>query len=102
MESGFEPPPQTGGIPTQVKVFGLVALLVVLALVPHSFPLLVIGVIFWLLAKRQKSSGKLGPQMEALKILVNEVGRARNKGSKERPLEMLKRIERQLKTPPRA
>ncbi len=93
------------GPSSQTKAIGFVILLVVLAVVPHSLPFVVMAVVFWLLANRQRSSAKRSTQtqLEALKVLVSEVSRARNQGSQvsrgssERPLEMLGRIERQLK-----
>ena len=98
-----EPPPtaELGGIGSTAKAIGIVAVLLALAFVPHFFPLLVVAAVFWQILKR-RTSGKPSPQMEALKIFASEVSRSRNRSSKERPLEALRRVERQLKTPPRA
>jgi len=111
--ASFEPSPQQGqpdpetphgalprtasvqGTGTAVKTIGFVILISVLALVPHSFPLLILAVIGYLVWRNK--SGNPSPQSEVLKILVNEVRRPRSTASTGRPLDMLKRIEQQVK-----
>src|SRR6185295_19122881 len=97
-----EPTPsaQATGFSTRAKVIALAVVIVMVAYKPFALPFVVMAIVFWLLAKSKKSGGQ-SPQMEALKILVSEVKRARDQGSqasqgsqvaqvaKERPLEML-------------
>ena len=98
------PPAQGAGLSTQTKAIAFVIAIILLAVMPFLVPLAVIAAVFWFFSKSRKP-GQQSRQMDALKILVSEVSRAKQQGSqisKERPLEMLRRIERQLKTPPRA
>jgi hypothetical protein len=88
-------------IGSTAKAIGAFVVLLVVALVPHGFALLVVFAVLWILAKRT-GSAKPSPRMEALRIFVDEASRARSVGSKERPLEMLRRIEQQVKTRPKA
>ena len=78
-----------GGTKAILFVIGLL----LIALLPATIPLVVMAVVFWFLAKRQKAT----PQVEALKILVSEVTRARSGGQKQRPLDMLRQIEERLR-----
>ena len=92
----YPKPSADPGVSKLVKGIGLLIGLVLLSFVPSLIPPFVMGVVFWFMAKRQKSLAQ-SPQIKALKIFVNEVSRAGTSGSKERPLDMLRRIEEQLR-----
>ena len=86
------------GWSTQAKAIGFVVVLVVLAVVPHSLPILAVLAVLWMMANRTRAGSGSGPtQVEALRILVDEVRRPRSQTSTERPLERMRRLEEQLK-----
>jgi hypothetical protein len=94
-----EPPPPPATAPATAsgplpKIVGLVLLVIALSFIPHAFPLLAVGFILWQLAKR-RGGAPSNRQAEVLKILVDEVRKAK-KSPSTRPLEMLRRIEQQL------
>jgi hypothetical protein len=77
--------------------------LLVLAFVPHAVPLLIVAAVFWALWNRRRTdSQQRSGDVEALRILVNEVRRPRSQSSTDRPLTRLRKLEEQLRSRPRA
>ena len=87
------PPPvaRTGSPRQLLRIPGMVwmiLVLVVLATVPHAFPLLIVAAIGWQIWRRSRS-GERTLQTEAWRVFLREP---------EKPLERLQRIERELGT----
>ena len=76
------------------RMFWLTAVLVVLAFVPHAFPVLIVLAIAWQMFQR-RSAGDKKMQAEAWQAFVREL-KGLNKSSSDKPLERLRRIERDL------
>ena len=91
------------GFGVNLKAAAGVVVLLVLAFVPHSVPLLIVAAVFWALWNRKSTgSERQGGEIDALRILVNEVRRPRSKSSSDRPLSRMRQLEEQLKSRRRA
>ena len=94
---------RAAGLGVKLKAAALLAGLLVLAFVPHAVPLLIVAAVFWALWNRRRTdSQQRSGDVEALRILVNEVRRPRSKSSSDRPLSRMRKLEEQLKSRPRA
>jgi hypothetical protein len=94
---------RAAGLGVKLKAAALVAGLLVLAFVPHAVPLLIVAAVFWALWNRRRTdSQQRSGDVEALRILVNEVRRPRSQSSTDRPLTRLRKLEEQLRSRPRA
>jgi hypothetical protein len=86
------------GVPRQLlhvpRVLWVILVLVVLATVPHAFPLLIVLAIAWQLWQRSQS-GERTVQSEAWRVFLREL-QGGAKSAPEKPLERLQRIEREL------
>jgi hypothetical protein len=82
--------PQLGSVPWIVWI---VALLVILAVVPHAFPILVVSAILWMFGRGRQASQSTTRSMqnEVLRVLKNRAPSVRGVG--DRPLEQLRLIE---------
>jgi hypothetical protein len=76
------------------RALWVILVLVVLATVPHAFPLLIVLAIAWQLWQRTQS-GERTVQTEAWRVFLRELQGAA-KSTPEKPLERLRRIEREL------
>ena len=94
---------RAAGLGVKLKAAALVAGLLVLAFVPHAVPLLIVAAVFWALWNRRRTdSQQRSGDVDALRILVNEVRRPRSQSSTDRPLTRLRKLEEQLRSRPRA
>jgi hypothetical protein len=86
------------GVPRQLlrvpRALWVILVLVVLATVPHAFPLLIVLAIAWQLWQRAPSGGSTA-QTEAWQVLLREL-QGNRKGTPEKPLERLRTIARDL------
>ena len=85
--------PQLRSIP---RIVWIVAVLVILAAVPHAFPILVVLTILWMLGRGWHASGtrKRRVGSEALKILKGQTSSVRRPAA-DRPLERLRAVQQQ-------
>jgi len=83
---------QIGGVP---RAFLLIGVLIVLATVPHTFPVLIVLAIVWQALTRARS-GERARQAEVWQVFQRDLKGAQ-KNPAEKPLERLRRIERDLK-----
>ena|SRR5438105_100085 len=88
------------GLPRQLLripgMLWIILVLVVLATVPHAFPLLIVLAIGWQVWQRSRS-GERTQQTEAWRVFLREL-QATTKTTSEKPLERPRRIERELGT----
>jgi len=86
------------GVPRQLlhvpRALWVILVLVVLATVPHAFPLLIVLAIAWQVWQRAQS-GERTVQSEAWRVFLREL-QGVAKSAPEKPLERLRRIEREL------
>jgi len=76
------------------KLFWLTLVLVVLAFVPHAFPVLIVLAIAWQMFQR-RSAGDRKLQLETWQAFVREL-QGVQKGEPGKPLERLRRVEREI------
>jgi flagellar biosynthesis component FlhA len=81
-------------LPSVPRVVWIVAGLVVLAAIPHAFPILFVLAILWMFSRGRQTSQKTqrSLQSEVLKVFKNQASFARRAGA-DRPLERLRAIE---------
>jgi len=81
-------------LPSVPRVVWILAVLVVLAAMPHAFPILFVLAILWMLSRGRQASQKTqrSLQSEVLKVFRNQASSAR-RAAADRPLERLRAIE---------
>jgi hypothetical protein len=81
-------------LPSVPRVVWIVAVLVLLAVVPHAFPILFVLAILWMFRRGRQASQKTqrSVQSEVLKVFKNQASSVR-RAAADRPLERLRAIE---------
>jgi len=84
----------TRQLPRVPRVVWIVGLLVVLAALPHAFPILLVSAILWMFSRGRQASQRTqrSLQSEVLEVFKNQASAARRPAA-DRPLERLRAIE---------